>query len=60
MDSPRTERAARQIISAVRQRKPEIILTPAAQIVSRVAGLAPGLTSAGRRGRFNERPQLSG
>jgi hypothetical protein len=39
------ERAARQIIGAVRQRRPEIILTPAAQLVSRVAGLAPGLTS---------------
>ena len=39
------ERAARQIIGAVRQRRAEVILTPAAQIVSRVAGLAPGLTS---------------
>jgi hypothetical protein len=39
------ERAARQIIGAVRQRRPEIILTPAAQLVSCVAGLAPGLTS---------------
>jgi hypothetical protein len=39
------ERAARQIIAAVRRRQPEIILTPAGQIVSRVAGLAPGLTS---------------
>jgi hypothetical protein len=39
------ERAARQIIGAVRQRRPEVILTPAAQLVSRIAGLAPGLTS---------------
>ena len=39
------ERAARQIIGAVRQRRPEIILTPVAQLVSRVTGLAPGLTS---------------
>jgi short-subunit dehydrogenase len=38
------ERAARQIIGAVRQRRAEVILTPAAQLVSRVAGLAPGLT----------------
>ena len=39
------ERAARQIIGAVRHRRAEVILTPAAQLVSRVAGLAPGLTS---------------
>ena len=39
------ERAARQIIEAVRGRQAEIILTPAAQVVSRVADLAPGLTS---------------
>jgi NAD(P)-dependent dehydrogenase (short-subunit alcohol dehydrogenase family) len=39
------ERAARQIIAAVRRRQPEVILTPAGQVVSRVAGLAPGLTS---------------
>ena len=39
------ERAARQIIEAVRARRAEIILTPAGQLVSRVAGLAPGLTS---------------
>ena len=39
------ERAARQIIAAVRQRRAEIILTPAGQLVSRAAGLAPGLTS---------------
>jgi NAD(P)-dependent dehydrogenase (short-subunit alcohol dehydrogenase family) len=39
------ERAARQIIGAVRRRQPEIILTPAGQVISRVTGLAPGLTS---------------
>ena len=40
------ERAAAQIVEAVRGRRAEIILTPAGQVVSRVAGLAPGLTSA--------------
>jgi NAD(P)-dependent dehydrogenase (short-subunit alcohol dehydrogenase family) len=39
------ERAARQIVGAVRHRRAEIILTPIGQLVSRVAGLAPGLTS---------------
>ena len=39
------ERAARQIIAAVRQRRAEIILTPAGQLVSRAAGIVPGLTS---------------
>ena len=39
------ERAARQIVGAVRERRAEIILTPAGQVVSRVANLAPGLTS---------------
>jgi NAD(P)-dependent dehydrogenase (short-subunit alcohol dehydrogenase family) len=39
------ERAARQIIEAVRGRRAEIVLTPAGQVVSRVTGLAPGLTS---------------
>lgn len=39
------ERAARQIIAAVRQRRAEIILTPAGQLVSRVAGIVPGLTT---------------
>ena len=39
------ERAARQIVAAVRRRRAEIILTPAGQVVSRVAGIAPGLTS---------------
>ena len=39
------ERAARQIIGAVRQRRAEVMLTPAAQLISRIAGLTPGLTS---------------
>jgi len=39
------ERAAQQIVAAIRERRAEIILTPAGQLVSRVAGLAPGLTS---------------
>jgi short-subunit dehydrogenase len=39
------ERAARQIVSAVRARRAEIILTPAGQLASRLAGVAPGLTS---------------
>ena len=39
------ERAARQIIEAIRRRRPEIILTPASRVVSRLAGLAPELTS---------------
>jgi short-subunit dehydrogenase len=39
------ERAARQIIAAVRRRRAEIILTPAGQLVSRAAGIVPGLTT---------------
>lgn len=39
------ERAARQIIEAVRARRPEIILTPAGQVAARTAAIAPGLTS---------------
>ena len=39
------ERAARQIVAAVRARRAEIILTPAGQLAARLAGLAPGLTS---------------
>ena len=39
------ERAARQIIEAMRERRAEIILTPAGQVVSRMTGLVPGLTS---------------
>jgi NAD(P)-dependent dehydrogenase (short-subunit alcohol dehydrogenase family) len=43
--SMNAERAARQIVGAIRERRAEIILTPAGQVVSRVADLAPGLTS---------------
>ncbi len=39
------ERAASQIVAAVRARRPEIILTPAGQLAARVPALAPGLTS---------------
>ena len=39
------ERAARQIVAAVRARRAEVILTPAGQLAARLAGLAPGLTS---------------
>jgi short-subunit dehydrogenase len=39
------ERAARQIIAAVRRGRAEIILTPAGQLVSRAAGIVPGMTS---------------
>jgi short-subunit dehydrogenase len=38
------ERAARQIIDAMRKRRAEIILTPAAQIVARGSAIVPGLT----------------
>ena len=34
------ERAARQIVAAVAARRPEVFLTPAAQVVGRLAGLA--------------------
>jgi short-subunit dehydrogenase len=40
------ERAAAQIIAAVRERRPEIILTPAGQLAARAAGVWPGLTAA--------------
>ena len=39
------ERAARQIVAAVRARRAEVILTPAGQLAARLSGLAPGLTS---------------
>ena len=39
------ERAARRIIEAVRGRRAEIILTPAAQLAARACGIFPGLTS---------------
>ena len=40
------ERAARQIVAGVAQRRAEIFLTPAGQVVSRVAQVAPELTTA--------------
>jgi short-subunit dehydrogenase len=40
------ERAARRIIEAVRARRAEIILTPAAQVAARAGAIAPGLTAA--------------
>jgi hypothetical protein len=40
------EPAAAQIIAAVRERRPEIILTPAGQLAARAAGVWPGLTAA--------------
>ena len=39
------ERASRRIIDAVRRRRAEIILTPAAQLACRAAGIMPGLTA---------------
>ena len=39
------ERAAGQIVAAVAARRPEVFLTPAAQVVGRLAGLAPELTA---------------
>ena len=39
------ERAARQIVAAVAARRPEVFLTPAAQVVGRLAGLVPELTA---------------
>ena len=39
------ERAARQIVAAVAARRPEVFLTPAAQVVGQLAGLAPELTA---------------
>ena len=46
MVSMDAERAARQIVAAVAQRRPEVLLTPAGQVVSRIAGVAPELTTA--------------
>jgi short-subunit dehydrogenase len=40
------ERAARQIVDGVAARRPEVLLTPAGQVAARLAGLAPGLTTA--------------
>ncbi len=39
------ERAARQIVTAMRARRPEIILTPLGQLAARGAGVVPELTS---------------
>ncbi|MBV9792498.1 MAG: SDR family NAD(P)-dependent oxidoreductase [Actinobacteria bacterium] len=39
------ERAARQIVAGVAQRRPEVLLTPAGQVVSRLAAVSPGLTA---------------
>jgi short-subunit dehydrogenase len=40
------ERAARQIVAGVAQRRAEVFLTPAGQAAGRLAGVAPGLTTA--------------
>lgn len=39
------ERAAHQIVEAVRARRPEIILTPAGQVAARASAIIPELTS---------------
>jgi short-subunit dehydrogenase len=39
------QRAARRIVNAVAAGRPELILTPLAQLAARGAGLSPGLTS---------------
>jgi short-subunit dehydrogenase len=39
------ERAARQIVAAIAARRPEVFLTPAAQVAGRLASLAPELTA---------------
>jgi short-subunit dehydrogenase len=40
------ERAARQIVAGMAARRPEVFLTPAAQVAGRLAGLAPEITAA--------------
>jgi NAD(P)-dependent dehydrogenase (short-subunit alcohol dehydrogenase family) len=40
------ERAARQIVAGVAARRPQVFLTPAAQVAGRLAGLAPEITTA--------------
>ena len=40
------ERAARQIVAGVAQRRAQVFLTPAGQVAGRLAGVAPGLTTA--------------
>jgi short-subunit dehydrogenase len=39
------ERAARQIVAGMAARRPEVVLTPAAQVVGRLASLAPEVTA---------------
>jgi short-subunit dehydrogenase len=39
------ERAARQIVAGMAARRPEVFLPPAAQVVGRLAGLAPEVTA---------------
>lgn len=39
------ERAARQIVEAIRARRAEVILTPLGQVVARTTGIAPGVTA---------------
>jgi hypothetical protein len=39
------ERAARQVVAAMAARRPEVFLTPAAQVAGRLAGLAPEVTA---------------
>ena len=43
--SMNAERAARQIVAGMAARRPEVFLTPAAQVVGRLAGLAPEVTA---------------
>jgi short-subunit dehydrogenase len=43
------ERAARRIVNGVRRRRPELILTPLAQLAARGAAISPELTSAALR-----------
>jgi short-subunit dehydrogenase len=40
------ERAARQIVAGVAQRRAQVFLTPAGQVAGRLAGIAPGVTTA--------------
>jgi short-subunit dehydrogenase len=40
------ERAARQIVAGMAARRPEVFLTPAAQVAGRLAGLAPEATTS--------------
>ncbi|MGH3401410.1 MAG: SDR family NAD(P)-dependent oxidoreductase [Streptosporangiaceae bacterium] len=40
------EQAGRQIVAAITQRRAEVILTPAGQLVARSAAIAPSLTAA--------------